>query len=120
MLLLLAACGENAPPTVEGIRLSNMSASRFEEFFVTLVSVEDPDGDVYAGRALVKAKGPETSLEAEVVPFEAEPEKTKGDVIFGATLSGAVELGNWRLEVIYEDEGGAQAAPMTADLELTL
>ena len=119
LLFFMAGCGENIAPTIEAVRLSNPTAQRFQEFFVTLVGVQDPDGDVYGGKVKLKAETEGQSFDEEVSPFDGEPNRSKGDVIFGATLAGDIPLGTWKLRVIFEDEAGAESPPVEAELELT-
>jgi hypothetical protein len=120
-LLLAASCGENAPPTVEELRTSNPTVQRFQELFVTLVGVEDPDGNVYAGKVRIGASSAdgEVALEEEVLVIESDRDQTRGDVIIGVLLFGDVPLGGWKIQAIYEDEGGASSEPESAEITLT-
>ena len=120
-LLVLAACGENIPPSIQEVRVSNPTSGRFQELFITLVGVEDPDGNVYAGKVRVKARSADgdVELDEELRPFETEPNRIKGDVIFGVRISGDVPLGLWTIEVTFEDEAGAEADPVYAEVTLT-
>jgi hypothetical protein len=120
MLFLLAACG-NDRPSVSSVRLSQRSVSRGREFFATLVGVADPDGNVYAGKVKIRMKTKGTDqidLEEEVLPFERHLDRPEGDLIIGLTLFGAIPVGDFSLEAQFEDEGGADADPVTVDLSV--
>jgi hypothetical protein len=114
---MLVACSDNVPPTVDALRLSNPTGQRGTEFFLTLVGVEDPDGNVYAGKVEIRAESSEETLTGEVWPSEAR-DQTRGDIIVGANIFGAAALGTWTIEATFEDEGGARAAPKSAEFGL--
>jgi hypothetical protein len=119
LLFFMAGCGENIAPTIQAVRVSNPTATRFQEFFVTLVGVEDVDGNVYARKVKMKAEASGESFDEEIRPFETEPNRSRGDVIFGATLAGDIPLGTWKLRLIFEDEAGAESDPADAQIQLT-
>ncbi len=121
LLVLLAGCGENVAPTVDSVRLSNQTARRFQEFFLTLVGVEDPDGNVYAGRVEVHAESleGEGDLSEEVRAFDPSLDSSRGDIIVGVGLRGAIPIGDWKLTATFWDEAGAKADPRWAVVTLT-
>ena len=119
LLFFMVACGENIAPTIGEARVSNSTAQRFQEFFVTLVGVEDLDGNVYAGKVKVHAETAGQSFDEEISPFAGEPDRTKGDVIFGLILAGDIPLGTWKLKMIFEDEAGAESEPALVEVQLT-
>jgi hypothetical protein len=121
LLLLLSACGENVPPTVETMRISNPRLQRGQQFYLTLIGVEDPDGDIFSGQVRVKTTSVDGSVELEdsISPSEPEREQTRGDLIVGVFLTGNIPVGGWKIEAVYEDAGGAQADPVWTALELT-
>jgi hypothetical protein len=118
LLFFMIGCG-NVQPTIESVRVSNPRVQRFQEFFITLVNVEDPDGNVYEGKVKMKATQDGEELEEEVEPFAGEPVSSKGDIIFGATLGGDLPLGNWAVSVKFEDEGGSDSEPAVTRFDLT-
>lgn len=117
--LFLAGCG-NAKPTVSELRLSDTRVDRGIELYLTLAGVEDPDGNVYAGKVTVKTKslvpGEDLELEQEVNVFEPDREGTRGDIIVAMTLFGRIPLGACEIEVVYEDEAGLKADPLVAEV----
>jgi len=121
LLLLATACGENQRPTVQDIRPSSPRPQAFREFFITLIGVEDPDGNVYDGLVHVKASSNdgEVELEEDVLIIEDDRDQTRGDVIFGVGLFGDIPLGAWKIRAVYEDAGGAEAKAKTAEITLT-
>ncbi len=120
--LFLFACDGNAPPVLGELRLSAPTSQLGAPFYVTLAGVEDPDGNVYAGKVRVKAepkRGGGPALEEELFPDEPGLDQPKGDIIVGVSIRGDVPLGPWRLEVVYEDEAGAATAPGEVEITLT-
>lgn len=117
-LLLFAGCG-SAKPTVSELRLSDTRVNRGTDLYLTLAGVEDPDGNVYAGRVEVTTRslvdGEDLELQDSVEVFEPEREGSRGDIIVALRLFGRVPFGACEFEVVFEDEAGVKSDPVKAE-----
>lgn len=117
LMLGLVGCGEGTPPTLSNLTMSSLRGTLGLESYAR-ATLEDPDGDLEQGslHLTVREVAGDLELATEAPILDFSEGRTKGEVVVGFTLFGAVPTGDYAVELVAEDEGGMRSAPVTAEL----
>lgn len=103
-----AACGGGTPPQLSDLSTSSRRAQIGSEVFVR-AQLFDPDGDLQGGHLIAGIR----SVDSEQVDLEGESPilgfdegRTRGEVIVGLQLLGAVGEGEYEVSLQAEDAAG--------------
>ncbi len=117
LLLLVSssvACGGGTPPELSNLTTSSRRAQIGTEVFLS-AQLFDPDGDVHGGRLLAGLEFVDTEqvdLEGESPILGFENARTRGEVIVGLRLLGAVGEGEYEVSLTAEDSAGDRSEPL--------
>lgn len=115
LALFGAACG-STPPELTDLQLTRTLVERGEEFLAQVHAV-DPDGDMAGGtfelKVTLESDSEELELE-ETLPVEGiDPGATSAEAILALAIGGDKPFGNYRIELVLEDEEGGRSEPVS-------
>ncbi len=109
-----AACGGGTPPQLSDLTTSSRRAQIGSEVFLS-AQLFDPDGDLHGGRLVAGIRSVDSDqvdLQGESPILGFENARTRGEVIVGLQLLGAVGEGEYEVSLQAEDGAGDRSEPL--------